>query len=176
MTDASWVKLPTYEVMEGVTIQFKYQLIPIGSTLENAQRVNIRTDCTGLPISSEQLFRNISAVQCDIEALKATSTNESLFKNHVALEEVHPIVPLGEDGFVACVRCLVPKHAPKREAIVVHLAKTIDLYPSAFALTNDARYDVDFLLAQQRYKLLMSTTSNIKVPGSQLERATKFHR
>lgn len=178
MSDPSWESLGTYEVLDGIFLHFRYQLLPTGSTPEDAQRINIRTDCTNLPISSESLFRNMAAIKRNVNGFRKWWTDKAILQN-IILEEVHPVVTFDDEEFIACTRCLVPKNAPVRQAIVVHVAKTVDLYPTAFINADDYDSDTEFLLTQQRYKLLISTTSDIKVTeveGSQLERAKEFHR
>lgn len=158
MCDSTWKVGKPFELQSGMFCRWMYQLLPLGSSVTDATRVNIRLDLENLPYPAKVLETYVwqymknppSSLDPD---LPADTYNQKYWFNHVLCEDIR--TPRLTENKLECSRIIIPKERPEKEVIVLHSTKEVDIYPMAYL--QDCR------LAQTSQPILSSTRCNIVV-------------
>lgn len=182
MTDSSWDEGQKFELLEGMTCRFRFQLLPTGCDFSNAQRINTRIDCDGIACSPQDLIEHGAAMARDIGKWEATfKAQDSELLKDIHVEEVHPAVHYDDNEFISCSRMYSKSARPEEELIFVHAAKAVEIYQTAFQQPENTFGDVNQPLSSEKCWLLVSTTTDIAVKdrpqSDQVRRSNNgFHR
>lgn len=179
MTDSTWRIGKPFELWSGMFCRWMYQLLPIGSSIAEATRINVRLDMENLPYPGKVLEKYVwqylknppSPLDPD---LPADTYNEKYWFNHVICEDIRTAQPHFGDSKVEYSRIVIPKEHPEKEVIVLHSSKEVDIYPMAYLEDSRLAQSSETLLSSSRCNVVVSTNLQVDItlPGhrSNLER------
>ena len=136
LVDPTWVKGKplTLVLDENACIQcqaeMRYQCLPVGSTVADALRINIRFDIPGFPANASATSEFLTAISTDVAKLRR-QYDESSFHFGLDITEAFPFRRIGESMF-ACFRFVHTFGENKLTSLMVSSSKEVAMYPEAF--------------------------------------------
>ena len=179
MTDSTWKVGKPFELKSGMFCRWMYQLLPLGSSISEATRLNIRMDVENLPYPAKVLEKYVWQYMKDPPSsldpdLPADTYKERYWFNHIICEDISAPKSYAGERKVEWSRVMLPKEDPVKEVVVVHSSKEVDIYPMAYLQDSRLAQASEPLLSSSKCKMVVSTNlkEGVEVPGlnSNLER------
>ena len=173
MNEKSWNTANTVEVDpgDGAPLQKvvpRWQYLPIGATIKDARRVNIRTDFVGVGVSAAALADYFWSIATRIDVLQAKFQSVPHLKDF-ELHEVYKKTRITENEEIQCISMSRPEGDGRSEGVFVAALKEVDVHPMAYGETMDGTAPLETT------KIFTTSTCNVNIDtealkGSNVER------